>query len=282
MLAASACESVRLMLNSKSTLFPDGIANSSGLVGKYLMDSVGAKLRGQVPTLENLPPHNEDGAGGGHVYVPWWLYQDQAAGKLDFPRGYHIETGNTRRMPTVSMFDDLEKQTRGAYGSRLKDAARRFYGSYVYFTGRGEMIPNDDCYCEIDSTVKDRWGIPVLKFHWKWAEPELRQAAHMHHTFAEVITQMGGSVIGEVDATGKSAIYKPGETIHEVGGAIMGDDRRRSVTNQFSQSWDVKNLFITDGAPFCSNADKNPTLTIMALAWRSADYMMEEMKKGNL
>lgn len=80
----------------------------------------------------------------------------------------------------------------------------------------------------------------------------------------------------------KSVIYKPGRTIHEVGEAIMGADRNQGVTNPFSQTWDVPNLFITDGAPFCSNADKNPTLTIMALAWRSADFMMEEMKKGDL
>jgi choline dehydrogenase-like flavoprotein len=143
------------------------------------------------------------------------------------------------------------------------------------------MIPNEDCYCEIDREIKDKWGIPVLKFHWKWGESEIRQAAHLQKTFAEVVTEMGGTVTTEIDPSGKQAIYKPGRTIHEVGGAIMGADRNQSVTNRHSQTWDVPNLFITDGAPFCSNADKNPTLTIMALAWRSADFMMEEMKKGS-
>mgnify|MGYP003910752985 CR=1 FL=1 len=81
-LAGGACESVRILLNSKN-----GLANSSGLVGKYIMDTVGAKMRGQIPALENLPPHNEDGAGGDHLYSPWWLYQEQKAGKLDFARG---------------------------------------------------------------------------------------------------------------------------------------------------------------------------------------------------
>ncbi|RYD65217.1 MAG: GMC family oxidoreductase, partial [Verrucomicrobiaceae bacterium] len=98
-LAASSGETVRILLNSKSSRFPAGVANSSGLVGKYVMDTVGAAVTGQIPALENLPPHNEDGAGGDHFYAPWWLYKEQAAGKLDFARGYHIEIGGTRGMP---------------------------------------------------------------------------------------------------------------------------------------------------------------------------------------
>ncbi len=281
-LAASACETVRILLNSESALFPNGLANSSGLVGKYLMDSVGANLDGQVPMLEGLPPHNQDGAGGGHVYVPWWLYGEQAAGQLDFPRGYHIETGNNNRMPSIASMNEIGNWIQGSYGKKLKEEARRYCGSFVAFRGRGEMVPNEDCFCEIDREVNDRWGIPVLKFHWKWEEPELRQAAHMQKIFAEIVTEMKGSITTEVDSTGKTAIYKPGRTIHEVGGAIMGMDRSQSVTNRHSQAWDVPNLFITDGAPFCSNADKNPTLTIMALAWKAADFMMESMKKGDL
>jgi choline dehydrogenase-like flavoprotein len=281
-LAAGACESARLLLNSKSTLFPNGAANSSGKVGKYIMDTVGADLSGQIPALENMPPHNQDGAGGDHSYAPWWLYKEQLAGKLDFPRGYHIEMPNSRLYPSVSQWQGLEAHTGGSYGAKLKEDARRYYGSFVNFSGRGEMIPNDDCYCEIDSQVKDKWGIPVLKFHWKWADHEIRQAGHMHKTFAELITEMGGTVKGAVDTTGKKAIHAGGKIIHEVGGTIMGEDPKTSVTNQHLQTWDVKNLFVTDGGPFCSNADKNPTLTIMALAWRSADYMMDQMKKGNL
>src|SRR5262249_7935258 len=107
-LAASSCESVRILLNSKSALFPDGLANSSGKVGRYLMDTVGSAVIGQVPLLESLPPHNEDGASGGHMYTPWWLYQDQHAGKLGFARGYHIEFGGGRTMPDLSTGGELE------------------------------------------------------------------------------------------------------------------------------------------------------------------------------
>ncbi len=281
-LAASSCETVRILLNSKSSLFPNGLANGSGLVGKYIMDTVGARLGGQVPAMENMPPHNEDGAGGSHAYVPWWLYKEQLAGKLDFPRGYHIEMGGSRGLPRVGTLDGLERFTGGSYGKQLKEDAKRYYGSFVGYSGRGEMVPNEDCYCDIDPTVCDKWGIPVLRFHWKWADYEIRQAAHMHKTFAELITEMGGTILDEVDPTGKKAIYPGGEIIHEVGGAIMGNDPSKSVANQYSQTHEVSNLFLTDGAPFCSNADKNPTLTIMALAWRSADYMMNEMKKGNI
>ncbi len=281
-LAASSAESVRILLNSKSARFPTGLANSSGLVGKYIMDTVGASLGGQIPALENLPLHNEDGAGGGHAYVPWWLYREQHAGKLGFARGYHIEFGSGRQMPGLATAAGLEWLTRGSYGRQFKEDARRYYGSLLGFAGRGEMIPNEDSWCELDPEVKDKWGIPVLRFHWKWSDHETRQAAHMQKTFAEIIEAMGGRVRQPPEADGAAAIEPGGKIIHEVGGTIMGTDARKSVTNQWCQTWDVKNLFVTDGGPFCSNADKNPTLTIMALAWRASDYLLEELRKGNL
>jgi choline dehydrogenase-like flavoprotein len=104
----------------------------------------------------------------------------------------------------------------------------------------------------------------------------------MHDTFAQLFETLGGRLRTPPAADGAKAIYPGGEIIHEVGGTIMGADPKKSVTNQWCQTWDVKNLFVTDGGPFCSNADKNPTLTIMALAWRAADFMLDEMRKGNL
>lgn len=282
LLAASAAESVRILLNSKSSQFPNGLANGSGLVGKNLMDTVGAALGGQIPLLENLPLHNEDGAGGDHVYVPWWLYGEQHAGKLDFPRGYHIEFSTGRRMPGLGTAAGLERFNGGTYGAALKADARRYYGSMIGFAGRGEMIPNDDCFCEIDPTVKDKWGIPVLRFHWKWSDYELRQVAHQQQTFAAIIDAMGGSIRDTPAADPSNAIRAGGNVKHEVGGAIMGADPKTSVTNEWAQAWEVKNLFLTDGAPFCSNADKNPTLTIMALAWRTTEHALEEMRRGNV
>src|SRR6266568_2939621 len=281
-LAASGCESARILLNSKSNLFPDGLANRSGKVGRYLMDTVGANVVGQIPALENVPPHNEDGASAMHLYMPWWLYQEQKSGRLDFARGYHIEFDGGRRMPEGRMFDGLEALTGGAYGTRFKEECRRYYGSFISFSGRGEMIPNEDCYCEVDPDAKDAWGIPVLRFHWKWSDHEIKQAGHMHTTFAEIIDAMGGKPATPIETAGAKAIYKPGQIIHEVGTTCMGFNKETSVLNSYCQAWDVKNLFVTDGGPLVSNADKNPTLTIMALAWRSCDYLLAELKKGNI
>ena len=281
-LAASSCETVRILLNSKSAQFAHGLANSSGKVGRYLMDTVGSTVEGQIPLLESLPPHNEDGASGGHMYAPWWLYKEQLAGKLGFARGYHVEFGGGRSMPGLSTAAGLEWLTGGSYGRRFKEDARRYYGSFVYFDGRGEMIPNEHSWCEIDPDVRDRWGIPVLRFHWRWSEHETRQAAHMQNTFAQLIEAMGGRVKGEVLTDGAKAIAAGGSIIHEVGGALMGTDAKESVTNRWGQTWDVGNLFITDGAVFPSNADKNPTLTIMALAWRAADRILELMRRKEL
>ncbi|MCO1334988.1 GMC family oxidoreductase [Microbulbifer sp. OS29] len=280
--AASAAETSRILLNSKSTLFPDGLANGSGVVGKYLMDTVGAGIGGQIPALENMPAHNEDGASAMHMYMPWWLYKEQLRGDLDFARGYHIEFGGGRSMPGAGAFGGMGNFTKGAYGKDLKEACRRYYGSFVWFDGRGEMIPNEDSYCEIDKGQVDQWGIPVLKFHWKWSEHELNQAAHMHKTFAGIIDGMGGKVTSTVQTDGAKAIINGGAIIHEVGTARMGNNPKNSVLNPHCQSWEVSNLFLTDGAPFVSNADKNPTLTIMALAWRTCDYIVDQFKKRNI
>ncbi len=280
-LAASSGETVRILLNSQSSQFPQGIANGSGLVGKYIMDSVGTSVGGQIPALENLPPHNEDGTGGPHMYIPWWLYREQLAGKLGFARGYHTEFNGSRGMPggRNPLSDDL---ARGAYGTKFKEEARRYYGSFVGYTCRGEMIANEDSFAELDPEVKDKWGIPVLRWHWKWSEQELRMADQAAQNFSAIIEEMGGKVRARKGALGRDAIEAGGKVIHEVGGALMGDDAGKSVCNRWNQTWEVKNLLLCDGAPFPSNSDKNPTLTIMALAWRAADYLIEQARKGDL
>ena len=274
--AGGACETARILLNSKSR-DQAGLANSSGQLGRNLMDSVGTSLGSHIPAMEDLPPFNEDGAGGLHVYSPWWLANDHA--KLNFPRGYHIEMGGGRQMPEVKTFGYLNSTSPGVYGSKLKEEARRYYGASFSFSGRGEMVPNKDCYCELDPKVVDQWGIPVLRFHWKWSDHEINQATHMQNTFAEMLEAMGGKA---KPLHGRDAIKRPGEIIHEVGPARMGDKADNSVTNQYCQTWDVKNLFLMDGSVLPSNPDKNPTLTILALAWRSSEWLMEEMKRGNV
>ena len=277
--AASACESARLLLNSKSALFPDGLANSSGTVGRYLTDSVGSDGWGYIPALEKMPPHNHDGVGGMHIYIPWWKYDR----KNDFPRGYHVELGGGPHMPGVGMFNALCREEEG-YGATLKRRAREVYGTTVGFAGRGEMIPNPDSYCEIDPDIVDEFGIPVLRFHFKWSEYELRQARDMQDTFKSIVEAMGGRYMTRTAIEGPYpfGIEPGGKIIHEVGTARMGADPKMSVLNGYCQAHDVKNLFVTDGAPLVTNPDKNPTLTIMALSWRASEYLLDEAKKGNI
>ena len=281
-LAASCCETARILLNSKNSHFPNGVANSTGLVGKYIMDTVGASVGGYLPILEDLPPQNEDGVGGMHMYMPWWQYQQQKAGKLPFARGYHIEIGGGRDMPGAGVLGGSERILGGGYGVDLKRNLRKIYGANIDFAGRGEMIPNENSYCEIDPNVVDKWGIPVLRFHFKWSDDEILQAKHMQETFQEIIIAAGGRVTYSAGADSNWGIARGGEIIHEVGATKMGDNPKTSVLNQFCQAWDCKNLFITDAAPFASNADKNPTLSITALGWRTSEYIYDQVKKRNL
>lgn len=279
-LAASAGETARILLNSKSTLFPEGAGNSSGQVGRNLMDTVGAGMRAQFPLLENRPSYNEDGAMGLHMYIPFWLYNEQARGELDFPRGYHYELGASgRRQPSLGLGGVAEFA--GGYGRKLKEDMRRYYGSFLSFTCRGEMIPNADSYCEIDPETKDKWGIPTLRFHFKWSENELRMVGHFQDTTREIIERLGGR-IQSGDESPQRAISRGGEIIHEVGTARMGDDPDSSVTSQYGQSWDISNLFLADGSVFSTKSHKNPTLTIMALAWRSSDFLAEQLRQRAL
>jgi len=276
--AASACESARLLLNSTSTLFPDGLANFSGMVGRNLMDSVGSEGEGYFPNMEKIPPHNHDGVGGMHVYVPWWKYDRQH----DFPRGYHIELGGGRDMPGVGMFHRLCDEEEG-YGATLKATCRKFYGTFIGFAGRGEMIPNPDSFCEIDPDQVDQWGIPVLRFHFKWSDHEIKMAKDMQETFRAITEAAGGTYITKIlPDDGPYGIADGGVIIHEVGTARMGSDPDKSVLNGYCQAHDVKNLFVVDGAGLVTNPDKNPTLTILALSWRASEHLLEQARKGDL
>ncbi|HTI38339.1 MAG TPA: GMC family oxidoreductase [Vicinamibacterales bacterium] len=286
-LAASACETARLLLNSKSGTFPQGLANSSGVVGKYLTDSTGVGVSGFIPRLTGNLPHNEDGVGGMHLYMPWWL--DNST--LDFPRGYHIEIGGGRRMPGAGFLGNLYSFTGvdasgtpisfGGYGKTLKQDYRRVYGSVVSFAGRGAMIPNDDCYCDVDPLAVDKYGIPVLRFHWKWSDYEKKQAKHMQETFSAIIHEMGGTPLEAMSPEEANyGLAAGGEIIHELGVARMGDDPSTSVVNKYCQAHDVKNLFIADGAPFVTQADKNCTWTILALSMRTSQYIADQRRAG--
>jgi choline dehydrogenase-like flavoprotein len=322
-LSAAACESARLLLNSTSSRHPQGIGNSGGMVGKYLTDSVGFGVTATVPYMRGMPPFATAGYGS-HLYIPWWMADRHH--ELDFPLGYHVETGGGGfAIPALGFGAQAYLQNQG-YGLALKQAIRNGYGSgiNISLTGRGSCVPNEDSYCEIDpDSAKDKWGIPVLRFHWKWSDYELNQARHMRESFTAILETLGGTIVagprgrgaGPVAAGGPAAptmtpgappptaagpgaagpaqgpsqpadnrpqLGAGGGIIHEVGCVRMGTSPDNSVVNRYCQVHKVANVFSADGGPFASHGDKNPTHTIIALAWRTAEYLAEEMRKGHV
>ncbi len=277
-LAASACESVRILLNSRSSPFPQGLANSSGHLGKWLTDTTGTDVAGFIPRLVGRARYNEDGVGGGHVYMPWWLDNR----RLDFPRGYHIEVWGGYHQPGAGFMGGLHRYPNGGgYGPALKEDYRRYFGTTIGFSGRGEMIPNEQSFCELDPEVRDRWGIPVLRFHWRWTDHEVNQVRHMQQTFRGLVDAMGGEVFAPMPTREQGyGIAAGGTIIHELGGARMSTNPQGGVLNGWCQAHDVPNLFVVDGAPFVSQADKNPTWTIMALSWRASEYIARQRRAG--
>lgn len=275
-LAASACESARLLLNSKSKHFPKGLANSSGQVGKNIMDSTGAGLGAHIEALDGRPIYNEDGHTSNHIFIPWWGHKMHAQKKLDFPRGYHFEIWSGFQEPGAYASAGLQ-----GYGKQLKKQVKKTFGSHMGFSLRGEMLPNKDCYMEIDDKVKDKWGIPVVKFHWKWSKHELKQVEHGLKTARKLLETMGAKFTEPIPRA-EDAILKGGEIIHEVGSTRMGASPEDSVTNQYGQTWDCKNLFVMDAGVFASNPHKNCTLTIMTLAMRNSSWLASQLNNGDL
>ena len=286
-LAASACESARLMLNSKSSRHPNGLANNSDAVGRYLHDSTGSDMGGIVPHLMDRKRYNEDGVGGMHVYAPWWLDNK----KLDFPRGYHIEFGGGMSMPIYgfswgieNVLKGIKKEDAGGYGVSLKKDYRAIFGASVHMAGRGEAVAKRENYCKIDPAVVDKYGIPVLQFHTSHSEYEIKQAKHMMETFSEILHAMGAIITHGQDnnASNNWGLHAPGNIIHEAGTVRMGNDPKTSPLNKWSQAHDCKNLFCMDGGPFVSQADKNITWTILALSMRASEHLVDELKKNNI
>ena len=281
-LGASALETARILLNSKSAKFPQGLGASTGHLGRWLTDSTGTSLGGRIPALENTPLHNEDGVSTMHLYSPMTPALQKESAKAGSPRGFYVAWSGGRSMPGLGTVPAALKLAGDVYGTKLKAEARRYYGTFVDLHARGEMIPNEKSYLELDPDRKDKWGIPVLRFHFQWSDAEIAQVAYAQKTFANLIEAAGGIVDRPPEKDGRKAMTAGGSVNHEMGVARMSARPADGVTNPMSRLWDCPNVLVADGAVFASSPFKNPTLTIMALAWRACDDLLAGMKDGSI
>jgi choline dehydrogenase-like flavoprotein len=267
--AASTLESARLLLLSKSDKHPNGIANSSGHVGHNFCEHImGPHINGLVKDLVGKP-HTLDDGRPGDFYLA--RFRNLSERHPDFIRGYGFEGGSG-----TQMFPGNAEHTPG-FGAGYKKKVRDYSGSFISMGGFGEVLARYENYMDLDPAMKDKWGVPVLRFHYKFSDNEKKMAKDMGDTAQEMFEAAGIEIMG-VSRT----ILTEGWSIHELGTARMGSDPKTSVLNQYQQSHDVKNLFVVDGSSHVSASCQNPTWTIMALAWRSCDYLADQAKKGNL
>jgi choline dehydrogenase-like flavoprotein len=268
-LAASTLESTRLLLLSKSPAHPNGLGNSSGLVGHHFCEHLmGPSVLGFAKDLVGKPRTLDDGRPGA-FYVP--RFRNLTERHPSFIRGYGFEGGSG-----VGMYPGPAHDAPG-FGAAFKRRVRERAGAYFHIGGFGEVLARPENRVDLDPQVTDRLGIPVLRFHYTFGDNEKKMAADMAETAQEMVSAAGMEIV-HVDRT----LLCEGWSIHELGTARMGTSPTTSVLNQFQQAHDVKNLFVVDGSGFTSASTQNPTWTIMALAWRSCDYLADALRKGNL
>ena len=270
-LAASCIDSTRILLNSKSSRYPNGIGNSAGVIGKYLCEQVRFHVRGFLPRLYGRPTSNDDGIGGEHIYMPRFNHRGRARNYL---RGFGSQFWGIGCQAGAGHF---AKYLEG-FGSSFKKDVKRHYPAWIEMHPYGEVLPRADNFVTVDGTPLDAYGVPLPKIVLSIGDNERAMIEEMYDTALEIMHEAKAELVhfkrGTVDMAGSA--------IHEHGTCRMGDDAKRSALNGFCQMHDVKNLFVVDGSAFPTATEKNPTLTILALAWRATDYLAEELKKGNL
>jgi len=265
-LCASALESVRILFNSATAEFSNGLANPSGGLGHNLMDHV--KGGGATAIIPGNEHRTVIGRRPNGIYVP--RFRNLRTKQVEFLRGYGFEGGGHREGWERGILQ-------GGFGPELKQSLSRPGPWRFSFQGYGECLPNHNNYAELDSEKVDAWGIPVLKIHCAWGANERAIRKDMSIAAAEMLAAAGARAIEPFTDDDP-----PGFSIHEMGTARMGREPKTSVLNSYNQAHDVKNLFVTDGAAMVSSSCVNPSLTYMALTARACDYAVQQMKKGNI
>ncbi len=269
--AAGTLDSTRILLNSKNEDYPNGLGNSSGVLGRYFCEQIMAgDITGLIPSLKGNPNRGggarPDGSG---YYIP--RFRNLKEKQKNFVRGYGFEGGGGS-----GEFPGFANKIPG-FGADFKEEVKKYYATVISMGSFGEIIPRAENRVEIDPVVRDIWGIPVVKFDIEWGENDLAMARDANDVQREMFEKAGIEIISE-----RTTPYPPGYSIHSAGTARMGNDPKTSYLNKFNQSHDIKNLFVADASCFLNSSEKNPTLTILALSMRTADYIAEKMRTGDL
>lgn len=270
---ASCVDSTRILLNSASDRHPNGLGNGSDVIGRYLCEQIRLNHAGYLPALEGTPTRNDRGIGGGHIYMP--RFNHRPGRRRDYLRGFGAQFWNTG----ASVFGAHPGSHRiSGFGAGLKTAIKRRHPAWFEIHPFGEVLPYAHNRITVDPARVDRYGVPLPRIDYRIGENERSMVEHMADTVEEIAKAAGGVLVnyrrGDLDAMGSA--------IHEHGTCRMGSDPKRSALNAFNQMHEVKNVLVVDGSAFPNASEKNPTLTILALAWRATDHLAEAMKRGEL
>ena len=266
-LCASALESTRLLLNSRSDRWPEGLANSSGTLGKYVMDHVmGGGADGRIEGFEDRMTTGNRPNG---TYLA--RFANVKGAHSDFVRGFAYQGGAGRG-------DWGRGRSSDGFGAEFKTQLIRTLGPWgIGLGGFGECLPREDNVVRLDPAKRDRWGIPTLQIDVSFGPNEQAMVKEMERAAVEML-----EAAGVKDVKGHADITPPGLAIHEMGGARMSRTASEGVVNKWNQAWDVPNLFLTDGAFMASTANQNPSITYMAFTARAVDHAVQLMKRNEL
>ena len=269
--AASCVDSTRILLNSTSQRFPNGIGNSSDVVGRYLSEQIRFTIRGFAPGLIGSKVQNDDGIGGAHMYMPRFNHRDGR--KRDYLRGFGCQFWYTGAQTDLSYAKSVP-----GFGLDFKKAVKERYPAVLALHPFGETLPKAENRITVKGSPLDRYGVPIARINYLTGENERRMSKDMYDTVLEILHQAKAEIVpfqlGYLEPNGSA--------IHEHGTCRMGADPKRSALNGFCQMHEVKNVFVVDGSSFTTASEKNPTLTILALSWRATDHMAAEMQRGNI
>ncbi len=269
--AASCVDSTRLLLNSSSPRYPNGLGNSSDVIGRYLSEQILFTMRAFAPDLIGGKVYNDDGIGGAHMYMPRFNHRDGR--KRDYIRGFGCQFWYTGAQTDLTYAKSVP-----GFGVDFKKAVKERYPALLAVHPFGETLPRPDNRITVQGSPLDRYGVPIARISYATGDNERLMAEDMYNTMLEILH----AAKAEIVPFERGHLEPNGSAIHEHGTCRMGTDPKLSALNGFCQMHDVKNVFVVDGSAFTTASEKNPTLTILALVWRATDYMAAEIGRGNI